>query len=293
MTDARQLVAALGGRWHGSSGNAPCPVCQPERRRDQDALSLRNTRGRLMAYCHKGGCSFADIIAASGLPRDALRPDTEEQARFDAQRAEDEARRERQARAIWGDAATVPIGGTVAEAYLRHRGITCALPDTLRFQAQGWHPTAQRLPMMVARIDGAERFGVHRTYLRADGMGKASIDPARAMLGTCAGGAVRLSDAPGRLVVAEGIETGLSLLSGLLPGPATVWATLSTSGLRGLHLPPVPGRLTIAADGDAPGRAAATALASRAEALGWQISLLPAPDGRDWNDIVAMKRGAA
>lgn len=293
MTDARHLTTALGGKWHGASGNAPCPVCQPERRRDQDALSLRNDGGRLLAHCHKRGCSFAEIIAAAGLPPDALRPDIEGQARFDAQRAKDEARREGQAKAIWGDAETVPVRGTLAETYLRHRGITCDLPETLRYQPQGWHPTAHRFPMMVARVDGADRFGVHRTYLRADGLAKAAIDPPKAMLGTCAGGAVRLSEAPGRLVLAEGIETGLSLLSGLLPGPATVWAALSTSGMRGLHLPPVPGRLTVAADGDAPGRAAATALASRAEALGWQVSLLPAPDGRDWNDVLAGKRGAA
>ncbi len=24
-------------------------------------------------------------------------------------------------------------------------------------------------------------------------------------------------------------------------------------------------------------------------ALGWQVSLLPAPNGRDWNDILTMK----
>jgi len=291
MIDARQLVAALGGRWHGSSGNAPCPVCQPERRHGQDALSLRNAGGRLMAYCHKSTCTFADIVAAAGLPRDALRPDIEVQVQADAQRAAEDARRERQARATWAEA--VPIHGTLAETYLRVRGITCPLPDTLRYHVQGWHPTAQRLPMMVGRIDGSERLGVHRTYLRADGRSKAAVDPPKAMLGTCAGGAVRLSDGAGRLVVAEGIETALSLLSGLLPGPATVWAALSTSGMRGLTLPPVPGRLTIAADGDAPGRAAASALASRAAALGWRVSLLPAPEGRDWNDVLAGKRGAA
>lgn len=291
MTDAKHLTATLGGKWRGSSGNAPCPNCQPERRRDQDALSLRNHGGRLLAFCHRRGCSFAEIIAAAGLPRDALRPDIEGQARADAQRAAEEARRERQARAIWAEA--VPVAGTPAETYLRHRGITCDLPDTLRYQAEGWHPTAQRFAMLVARVDGAERFGLHRSFLRADGLGKADVDPPKAMLGTCAGGAVRLSDGAGRLVVGEGIETALSLLSGLLPGPATVWAALSTSGMRGLTLPPVPGRLTIAADGDAPGRAAASALASRAAALGWRVSLLPAPEGRDWNDVLAGKRGAA
>jgi DNA primase len=52
---------------------------------------------------------------------------------------------------------------------------------------------------------------------------------------------------------------------------------------------PVTGKLTIAPDGDPAGKSAAHSLAERATALGWQVSLLPAPDGRDWNDILAMK----
>ncbi len=39
MTDARALTQALGGRWHGHYGAAPCPVCQPERRKGQNALT--------------------------------------------------------------------------------------------------------------------------------------------------------------------------------------------------------------------------------------------------------------
>ena len=40
MTDPRTITSALGGHWYGSYGTAPCPVCQPERRRDQAALTL-------------------------------------------------------------------------------------------------------------------------------------------------------------------------------------------------------------------------------------------------------------
>ena len=112
------------------------------------------------------------------------------------------------------------------------------------------------------------------------------------MLGAVQGGAVRLTGRPGPLVVAEGIETALSLASGLLSAPAAIWAALSTSGIRGLRLPDLPGRLTIAPDGDTAGREAAQALAARANALGWTVSILPAPDGRDWNDILCMKGGA-
>ena len=290
MTNAQTLTQSLGGHWRGHSGNAPCPVCQPERRPDQVGLSLRITHGRLLLHCHKSDCAFADIVRAAGLPSLGPCDYPKTNHRDDAEAFLKAGKREAHARAIWAEAQ--PVHGTLAETYLRGRGITCALPDTLRFHPHGWHQTGHHWPMLVAQVNGASRFAVHRTYLDPRG-GKAKADPPKAMLGTCAGGAVELSQGTGSLVVCEGIETGLSLLCGLLRGPATVWAALSTSGIRGLHLPPNPGRLTIASDGDAPGREAAQALAFKAQALGWNVSLLPAPDGRDWNDIVALKRGAA
>ncbi len=291
MTDAQTLTRTLGGIWRGQSGNAPCPVCQIERRRDQQGLSLRMEGGRLLAFCHKTGCTFRDIATAAGLPPGAVMNDAAAQREANKIQAENISRRENQAKALWHDPSTASIYDTLAETYLRGRGITCTLPDSLRFQPNGWHATGHHFPMMLARVDGAAGFAVHRTYLHADGVGKAAVTPAKAMLGPCAGGAVALSDAQGPLVVCEGIETGLSLLSGLLARPATVWAALSTSGIRGLHLPPVPGRLTIAADGDQPGREAAFALASRATALGWRVSLLPAPNGHDWNDVLFLNAG--
>jgi len=190
-------------------------------------------------------------------------------------------------------AASRKKGMWMAETYLRGRGITCELPRTLRFAPNCWHgATAQRHPALIAAVQGSGAAAVHRTYLRPDGSGKAAIAPDKAMLGAVAGGAVRLTQGQGPLVVAEGVETALSLASGLLRYPATIWAALSTSGIRGLHLPPQPGRLTIAPDGDTAGREAANALAERAHALGWQVSLLPAPDGRDWNDIVQGRAAA-
>jgi hypothetical protein len=146
---------------------------------------------------------------------------------------------------------------------------------------------------MVAAVQGAGLPAVHRTWLHPEGSGKADIEPAKAMLGATAGGAVRLSERPSRLVVAEGVESGLSLLCGLLDSPATVWAALSTSGLRGLRLPSQAGRITIACDGDRPGREAAHALAERAHALGWQTGILDPGDGADFNDILTRKAVAA
>jgi hypothetical protein len=294
MTDAPELTLALGGRWHGRYGAAPCPVCQPERRKGQNGLTLADGRnGGLVLDCKKSACAFLDILAAAGLRSgDYSAPDMATLAQRERDAKAEAEKRAEQAKRLWLEAQ--PIAGTVAEAYLRGRGISCPLPPTLRFHGACWHgPTAKRFPAMVAAVQGAGLPAVHRTYLRADGSGKADIEPAKAMLGATAGGAVRLAGGPSRLVVAEGIESGLSLLCGLLDGPATVWAALSTSGLRGLHLPTQAGRLTIACDGDGPGREAAHALAERAHALGWQVGILDPGTGADFNDILTRKAVAA
>jgi hypothetical protein len=294
MTDAREITIALGGRWHGGYGAAPCPVCQPDRHKGQNALTLADgSSGRLVLNCKKLACAFTDILAAAGIRSGDYRaPDPATLAQREAERRKEAQRKADQAKRLWQEAQ--PIAGTLAETYLRGRGITGLLPLTLRFHPAAWHgATARRYPAMVAAVQGAGLPAVHRTYLRADGTGKADVDPHKSMLGAVGGGAVQLSKGAGRLVVAEGIETALSLSCGLLRTPATVWAALSTSGIRGLHLPPQAGRLTIAPDGDKAGREAANALAERAHALGWQVALLSAPDGRDWNDILTGKAVAA
>ena len=294
MTDARTMTESLGGDWFRSYGTAPCPVCQPGGQTGQNALTLADAdNGRLMAHCKKSACTFRDIMAMAGLRGIAYRaPDPATIARREAERRADAQLRAGQAERIWQEAQ--PIAGTAAAAYLRARGINCALPHVLRFHGACFHgPTAQRFPAMVAAVEGGS-FAVHRTYLRPDGSGKAGLEGGdKLMLGATAGGAVRLTDGPGRLVVAEGIESGLSLACGLLDGPATIWAGLSTSGLRGLHLPAQPGLLTIACDGDTPGRAAAHALAERASALGWQVDICDPGDGADFNDILTGKAVAA
>lgn len=74
-TDARAITAKLNGDWRGTYGSAPCPICQPEGRRDQRALTLKDGRdGRLLAYCHKMGCDFVAILGALGIPATAHRP---------------------------------------------------------------------------------------------------------------------------------------------------------------------------------------------------------------------------
>jgi len=291
MTDARSIVLALGGKWQGRYGLCRCPAHGDRK----PSLSLSDgSNGRLLAKCFSG-CDFAAIVEALrglGLIKGGgalVAPDLcDHYARArETQEAAEAAKRAAQAERLWQEAQ--PIARTAAEAYLRGRGITGALPPSLRFHPVCWHQSAKRFPAMVARLEGASGFAVHRTYLKADGTGKADVTPAKAMLGATAGGAVRLSKGHGALAVAEGVETALSLSCGLLSAPATVWAALSTSGLVSLRLPTIPSRLTIASDGDKAGREAAHALAERAAALGWAVSMLPAPDGADWNDVLMGK----
>lgn len=287
MNDAQTLTHSLGGEWHGSYGAAPCPVCQPERRADQRALSVRNEGGRLLAFCHKGGCDFRDIVAALGLPHDRLAPDPAAQREAEAKRAEYERAQLAKARDLWG--RSKPISSTKGEAYLRGRGITCPMPPSLRWVPNLHHgPSGRWLSAMVAHVSTG---AVHRTIFEKGG---ARISGnAKMMLGPCAGGAVALAEGAGPLVVCEGIETGLSLASGLLRGPATVWAALSAPGMKALRLPERPARLIVATDGDDAGEEAGRVLASAAHARGWQVDLLPAPRGLDWNDVLQGKGGAA
>lgn len=293
--EAERITRALRGRWHGRYGVACCPAHDDK----NPSLSLANgPSGRLLLHCH-AGCSFEAILGAlRGLGlveggRGDYRPPTQvEQSWQRVEELREARKRANQARVIWDEAK--PISGTPAEAYLRGRGVACDLPASLGFHPACWHgPSARKLPALVALVTGTWFPAVHRTFVDPDGLGKAGVSPNKMMLGNVSGGHVELASAEGDLVVCEGLETGLSLASGLLRAPATIWAALSASGMRSVLLPDQPHRLTIATDGDDPGRAAGHQLATRAAAMGWTVGLLPAPDGQDWNDVVQAKGSTA
>lgn len=280
MIDPAQLTRDLGGKWMRSYGSAPCPVCQSERRKHQNALTIAQSDGRLLMHCKKLGCDFRDILVAAGVEPGSVEIDFEALKRAKHERLEAEAKAKTRAQAIWQRGQ--PITGTPGEVYLRARGITCPLPDSLRWVSDIYHaPSGQFCSAMVATVSTG---AIHRTFF--DKAGNRLSSSAKMMLGPCSGGAVVMSDAVGPLVVTEGIETGLSLLSGLLSGPHSIWAALSTSGIKTLKLPVKTGTLIIAHDGDPAGRSAGNELANRAHGLGWTVHLMPAPDGQDWNDVL-------
>ena len=74
MINAQTLSLQLGGHWYGSYGVAPCPICQSERRKDQNALTLSDGESKLLVHCKKDGCSFHSITVAAGVRQDTYRP---------------------------------------------------------------------------------------------------------------------------------------------------------------------------------------------------------------------------
>ncbi|UNE55571.1 DUF7146 domain-containing protein [Bartonella machadoae] len=293
-TNAQSMVCALHGVWHGHYGLARCPAHDDR----SPSLALANGNdGRLLLYCY-AGCSFREILQALkniGLIDKNAYCQKEKQAYFvhktscyNRSLLEQKTAIQKVAKAqeIWKQSQ--PIKGTIAELYLRKRGITCELPSNLRFHSKCPHPSGKTIPALVALVEGGGSFAIHRTFLQDNGC-KTEQLPTKAMLGSVKGGAVHLSQANHQhLVICEGIETGLSLLSGLLSEPVTLWASLSTSGMTHVNLPHIKSKahLTIAMDGDEAGRKAGFALATRAQCQGFEVLMMQAPEGADFNVLL-------
>jgi putative DNA primase/helicase len=286
MTGTAAHIAAVLGSAHRSGPwwRCLCPV-HGSRTGTSATLALLDGERGLISVCH-AGCSRADIhdeLRRRGLlPRAIDHRPAAILTRGDAR--DDTARRIELARRIWDAARNAR--GTLVATYLAGRRITVVPPPTLRYAPALRHPSGVYLPAMVAAIVNVagELTGVHRTYLRADGTGKADVEPTKAMLGRAAGGAVRLAPAAATLMVAEGIETAAAAMRAT-GWPA--WAALSTSGMVALVLPAIVRTVIILADHDASGAGerAARAAASRWETEARHASIWMSPRvGEDVND---------
>src|SRR3546814_9716901 len=106
-------------------------------------------------------------------------------------------------------------------------------------------------PVLIASIDGPDgsMVGLHRTYLQPNGT-KLDVANPRMTLGQVRGGAIRLGEASGKLIVCEGLEDGLTLHEGLgIP----VWVACGAAFMRHMVIPETVRTLIIAADNDAAG----------------------------------------
>lgn len=186
-----------------------------------------------------------------------------------------------------------PILGTIAQTYLRQRGITDLREcDALRFHPHCWYRgdeddprdrARDAWPAMIAAVtdlDGSVT-GAHRTWLDPSGHDKAPVSTPRRAMGHLLGHGVRFGRASDVMVAGEGIETVLSLRQVLTTLPMV--AALSANHLSALILPPTLRRLYVARDKDPAGDRASETLTERAMAVG--IDVLPLePSMGDFND---------
>ena len=208
------------------------------------------------------------------------------------------------------------IDGTHAEAYLKARAIhRCRFP-ALRFHPELFYRDGggvRRLPALVAAVtvDAGEHpgpgerpgpeehsgpsdrpehaaiVGVHRTWLDPRLPAKAAVSFPRKALGRVHGHAVRIGEpCAGTLVVGEGIETVLSLVTAV---PAiTAAAALSAGGLGAFAPPTDITRLVVACDNDAAGERAALRLHRRCSALRVDCAVVVSETGDFNEDLVLL-----
>lgn len=196
-------------------------------------------------------------------------------------------------------AVSTPIAATLAELYLRRRGIGCDPPSgMLRY-----HPTCyyresddaprETWPALIAAITdlSGTLTGVHRTWLARDGRDKAPFEEPRKALGDLLGHAVRIGKVADVLCAGEGLETMLSIRT-LLPTMPIAAACPPATCPSVLALPAGLARLYIAVDNDIAGARAAATLKSRAADVGIDASLL-IPSSDDWNSASSASAGTS
>jgi hypothetical protein len=185
-----------------------------------------------------------------------------------------------------------PVPGTLAARYLRRRGIAdLSGASPLRFHPACYYRDGAgatlRLPTLLAAVTDPVGLimGVHRTYLAADGSGKASVATPRRAMGALLDHGVRLGfgrDVQSDVIAAgEGLETMLSLRQ-LMPTMPMI-AGLSAAHLGALSIPPGVRRLYLALDADGAGREGTRRLSQRARQAGIEALTLRSGLG-DFND---------
>jgi len=170
------------------------------------------------------------------------------------------------ARHLWS--CRKPIAGTPVETYLASRGVSF-FGESLGYLEAGSYP----FPAMIAAFGDVR--GIHLTFLKADGSGKADVDRPKIMLCPSCSYPIVLgepNDGLG-LAITEGIEDGLSVHQSTGLG---VWAAGSASRMAALatRIPGYIESLSIFAHGDPAGQKGAYQLADALARLNVEVLIL-------------------
>ncbi len=293
MPDARTIAQVLGFRRSGSCWVGRCPAHEDR----NPSCTIRDGDTAPIFKCH-AGCTSAEIVSAPAVRAilgTATVVDEEEVERRRREREREriahDKRRINQALDIWR--GTVVPGGTPTEAYLRSRAIEGVIPPSVRHHADCYcADTGGGLPAMMSVVKRGDAIvAVHRTYLSGDGR-KADVPTVKSTLGPLRGGAVRLTKPADTLILAEGIETALSVRGALQGRDVAVWSALSAPNLAAVEIPNWAKEIVVAADNDSPGRRAAEAVAIKCRERGIDCRLMLPPEPfKDWNDVAMAEAG--
>ncbi len=271
MKTATEIAQSLNMRRNGRSWLGDCPACGY-----RQSCSLSEKDGSPVLYCHacQDPKSVWQIIKIQN--HEYITAKVAKHAKLPPNQM---------ALKLWEN--SLPAQGTAVSEYLKARGFMQKCPDDVRYLPKHKHAeSGLYFPVMLSAVRdkaGIVR-AVHRTFLKSDGSGKASVNPAKMSLGPLVGASVHLASAGPILAISEGIETGLSVMQETgLP----VWAALSTAGMIGLELPEVAQQIFLMADNDAPGLKAAKAAATKWACQGRTIKIVfPPIPGSDFNDLL-------
>lgn len=256
--DARELTAALGGRWHGTYGMARC-LAHADRNASQ---SIRDGEGgRLLIKCF-ANCTYEAqrdaLIAAGHLPDHDDAAPRPRARRAEPRIAEPDAEREARVARIVAECG--PIADTPADRYLTHRAIDVRpVPDSIRWRPHAWR-LGGALIALASDDDGRVR-AVQQVYVNDAGH-KAGLDVGKRTHGSLAGAAVRLPGAPS-LILTEGVEDALTIWQST--GRQT-WACLGVTNI-GRAPVPVGTEVLIGRDNDPYGSPADLAIGHAVDAL--------------------------
>lgn len=275
MIDLSTIDRLTGGRL--GRHDIPCPLCGPFKSphgRRRNVMRVWRIEPGFAGY-HCARCGEKGYVR----DRDAPAPDPERLAKARAEAAERDRihKADRLAKARWLWSQRKPIGGTVADLYLRDaRGYGGPVPATLGFlPATPEYPPAMIAafglahevePGVIAIANDAVR-GVHITRLLPDGSDRERGEQAKIMIGRSGGAPLVLApcnDLAG-LAIAEGIENALAMHEATGLG---VWAAGSASRLPALAdaVPHYIDCVTVVVDDDVDGHRHSASLAERLQA---------------------------
>lgn len=269
---AKAIVEQLGGVWRGNRGECRCPAHDDS----TPSLSVRLGDTAILFHCF-AGCTTVEVLKA--LQRRRLHD------RSAVAMPEGKPKRDMGALALRIWQASKPVAGTLAEDYLRARGLSPPFPKALRFNAAtilGSGADKRIMPAMIAAVENdLGLVAIQRTFLDPDDVLRKPISKPKVALGLLGTAAIRLAPAGDELGLAEGIEDALSAMQWF--GTPT-WALGGVERLAFVAIPETVRRVIVYGDR---GRAAERLLEKARDHLslnGRELICRVPEHHDDWND---------